>query len=517
MKLETGTVLEPPLATRPGGAWPAAAGIAVAGLVALLLVYLDTVASMVNIWARSETFAHGYLIAPISAFLVWRQRHALAAITPRPSWWGLAAIAGAGAVWVVAEVAQVQVVRQLALVALVCGFVLTVLGYRVAWQLAFPLGFLFLAVPMGEALIPPLMDFTADFTVAALQLTGIPVYREGTFFSIPSGNWSVVEGCSGLRYLIASITCGVLYAYLSYDSFVKRVLFIAASVVVPVIANGLRAYMIVMIAHLSDMRLALGVDHFIYGWVFFGIVMLILFWLGSFWHDPAPRERSAAVPAPAADAPMAGIFAATVVALAVAAVWPAYAAHLERSAAAAEAVKLAPPAGANGWSAGADFTGWRPQYQGTDAAAFQTYRKGDREVALYLGYYRNQRQDHELINSRNVMIHQKDPVWSNVGEARRAAGIGAGPDEVRQTKLRSAGQRLLVWDWFVISEHHLTSPYLGKALLARDKLLGRGDDGAAIILATPYEEGAGEPEATLREFARDMLPAIEAALAEASR
>jgi exosortase len=86
------------------------------------------------------------------------------------------------------------------------------------------------------------MEHTADFTLAALRLTGIPVYREGQFFSIPSGNWSVV--CSGLRYLIASVTVGVLYAHLTYRSALRRALFIAASIVVPIVANWLRAYMI---------------------------------------------------------------------------------------------------------------------------------------------------------------------------------------------------------------------------------------------------------------------------------
>jgi hypothetical protein len=62
--------------------------------------------------------------------------------------------------------------------------------------------------------------------------------------------------------------------------------------VVPVIANGLRAYMIVMIGHLSGMALATGVDHLIYGWLFFGLVMFIMFWIGSYW-----REDTAAAPA----------------------------------------------------------------------------------------------------------------------------------------------------------------------------------------------------------------------------
>ena len=174
------------------------------------------------------------------------------------------------------------------MVAMIPTVVIIIAGRRVARALAFPLGFLLLGVPVGEALIPPLMDWTADFTVTALRLSGIPVYREGTFFTIPSGQWSVVEGCSGLRYLIASITVGALFAYLSYQKLWKRLLFVALSVIVPIIANGMRAYMIVMIAHLSDMKLALGIDHLIYGWLFFGLVMLLLFWIGSFWRDPEP-------------------------------------------------------------------------------------------------------------------------------------------------------------------------------------------------------------------------------------
>ena len=150
---------------------------------------------------------------------------------------------------------------------------------------------------MGDGLNPVLMDFTADTLEALIRMTGIPVYREGTFLSLPSGNWSVVEACSGLRYLIASVTLGLIYAYLTYQSLWRRGLFDLASILVPIAANSLRAYGIVMIGHTSDMTLAVGVDHLIYGWVFFGLVMLLLFWVGSFWQQPnrstaAARSRS---------------------------------------------------------------------------------------------------------------------------------------------------------------------------------------------------------------------------------
>ena len=56
-------------------------------------------------------------------------------------------------------------------------------------------------MPFGEFALPQMMEWTANFTVLALRLSGIPVFREGLQFVIPSGNWSVVEACSGVRYL----------------------------------------------------------------------------------------------------------------------------------------------------------------------------------------------------------------------------------------------------------------------------------------------------------------------------
>jgi exosortase A len=499
--------------------WRLVLPLIVAAIAIILVIYWRTAESIVAIWWRSETFAHGFLIIPITLFLIWNKRREVTKLVPAPDVLGLVLLAGTGLLWLVASAGQAQVVRQYALVAMIPAAVTAIAGRKVVLALAFPLAFLMLGVPVGEVLIPPLMDWTADFTVTALRVSGIPVFREGNFFAIPSGNWSIVEGCSGLRYLIASITVGVLYAYLSYQRLWKRVLFVVLSVTVPIIANGLRAYMIVMIAHLSDMKLALGIDHLIYGWLFFGLVMLLLFWLGSFWRDPVTDTPGGSVDASpravrVSGAGVAGLAAAVV---AIAATWPLYAAYLDRASEASGTPILATPAAASGWSVHTmPLTDWRPRYGGASASVFQVYYKGDLAVALYLGYYRRQRQGAELVTSTNIMVQQKHPDWANVGESRRREDLGKGPVNIRQTQLRSVGQRLLIWDWFRISGHDLSNPYFAKLLLARDKLLRRGDDAAAIILAIPYDERTDVAQETLRQFVREMLPSIEATLADAA-
>ena len=491
------------------GSWRRAGATFLFLLALQLVLYWETAASMAQIWWRSETFAHGLLVAPIFIWLVWRKRSVLSGIAPQPCAWGLPLLFACLAGWLVADVAGVQVVRQLGFVASIPALTITVLGWRVSWAIAYPLAFLFLGVPIGEELMLPLMNYTADFTVGALQLMHFPVYREGTFFELPSGSWSVVEACSGLRYLIASVTVGVLFAYLSYRSVWRRATFIAASLVVPVIANGFRALTIVLIAHYSDMKLATGVDHIIYGWVFFGVIMLLLFWIGSFWQE---KEAEPVVPDAGSPAwrPVSafrlGACAAGAAALLVLAT--AYAAHVDgRPVPPAPAFTLPDELG-DGWvrDTGTKLTDWVPHFQNPDFRSTVQYRRQEKVVAVHIAWYGRQRQDAELVNSNNYMVAQEHDPWANVGERRVAQPRHA----VRETKLRSATLRLLIHDWFVVGQTPTASSVYAKLMFARNLLLIGDDSGYAVLLYTRQDDLASA-QSLLRDFGALIEPALEAA------
>ncbi|MEO5734529.1 MAG: exosortase A, partial [Rubrivivax sp.] len=211
-------------------------------MTAVLLLFRDTTVAMVDIWIRSETFAHAFLVPPIVIWLVWRKRALLATLQPRPAPGFLVPIAVVCALWLLGELASVNSATQFALVALLVLSVPALFGTQVARALTFPLLFLFFAVPFGEFMVPHMMEWTADFTIAAVRASGVPVYREGLQFVIPSGSWSVVEACSGVRYLIASFMVGTLFAYLNFQTPWKRAVFIAVSLLMPIVANWLRAY-----------------------------------------------------------------------------------------------------------------------------------------------------------------------------------------------------------------------------------------------------------------------------------
>lgn len=474
-----------------------------------IAMFWGSLASMVGIWMRSDTFAHGFLILPISIWLVWRERYQLATLSPRPTLSALPVICAAGLAWLVARFTDIAVGEQLATVALLISLTFAFLGWKVTKKIAFPLGFLFLAVPMGEDLIPPMMDFTANFTVTMLKLTGVPVFREGTFFEIPSGRWSVVEGCSGVRYLIASITLGVLYAYLVYRSIYRRLIFIAVSVIVPIFANGLRAYMIVMIAHLSDMRLALGVDHLIYGWVFFGIVITLLFWIGSFWREDENLEK--VVSEPSNQVVVSQHFAKIMVAsLIVLLVWPAWALVSERDIK-REPMTLRPIQHPN-WMQESAFTDWRPEIKGMDSELVAFYQGHSGQAMLYLAYYNDQREGAEVVNSQNVMVKQKFRIWRQIGRGSQTLEVNGKRFTGLKSLLEAPQQHLLVyhWDWF--EGLHSSNDLEIKWHEALARLSGKPRRGAVIVVAAPYVDRPEEAAPVLESFIRDMSSQVELTL-----
>jgi len=492
--------------------------------VCVLVLFWKTTWSMIAIWMRSETFVHGFVVLPIFFYLLWRERHSLGAIETRPCLGALFGVAAAGAMWLLGELVGAASVAQFAMVAMIPLTVWVVLGTRVARTLAIPLAFLFFAVPLGEFLLPTLINWTADFTVAALRASGVPVYREGNFFTIPTGSWSVVEACSGLRYLIASFMVGCLYAYLSYRSMKRRVAFIAASIIVPIVANWMRAYMIVMLGHLSGNKIATGVDHLIYGWLFFGLVMMLLFWLGGRWRedlDPMPtatRVRTSPVVRPvASDRSNRKVWVAALGAVILAAMWQPLLAKLDGSGNTSP-VRFPVISGANGWVVVPDsISDWKPDLSGARTEYRATFDKDGERVGVHIAFFRGQTLDSKAITSTNELVSSRNKTWRLANASAAHVKTGAGPPlDIRTAVVAADRSRLALWQWFWIDGWHTSNDYLAKLYQVFSVVQQHGDSVAWVIIYTPTETDEPHARAALQRFSTDMIGAIDAALKDAA-
>ncbi len=237
-------------------------------------VFRLDIAAMVYQWSTSATFSYGFLVLPGAAFLAWQRLGSIPGNSHRPAWIMLLPALAVLCLWLAGRLAGIQAAAQLSVVMLVIIAFWLTLGHRTAWHFAWPLAFLLFLVPEGQFLVPRLMSWTADFTVAAVKLSGIPIYRDAMQFSIPAGDFAIVEACSGVRFLLASLALGFFMAGALFDSWWRRVVLIFFAVIVPLIGNGLRAYIIVLIGHLSDMRLV--ADHILIGQIFFSALFFIM-------------------------------------------------------------------------------------------------------------------------------------------------------------------------------------------------------------------------------------------------
>lgn len=274
---------------------PAAAGLSL-GLLAWIVLFLPECVAAVGVWRDSDTYGHCFLILPMAAYLAWDRRAALAGLMPRPLPVLAPLALPVSAVWFLAERLGIMEGRQLAAIAALELMVLAVLGWRLFRALRAPLLFLVFLVPFGAFVTPALQQFTAGFIVRGLNLLGVANYVTDFTIEISAGVFYVAEACAGLRFLIAAVAFGVFYALLNYRSPGRRLLFVAASVVVPILANGVRALGIVVLGAILGSADAAAADHVIYGWMFFSLVMLLLVAGGMPFREDPPNPALSGQP-----------------------------------------------------------------------------------------------------------------------------------------------------------------------------------------------------------------------------
>ena len=491
--------------TRDFHAWWQALAILAASWIVVLYLFWDTVFTAVGVWQGSGAFSHCFLVFPITIYMIWDRRDHILNVAPVPNYWGMPILAMICVAWLLGHLGAVMIVQQMAVVAMLQVLVFTIAGWPVTRLLLFPLSFLMFTVPFGEDWVRPLQNYTASFVVKALQLTGIPVFRDGWTIVIPSRVWEVVEACSGVSYVVAYVVLGCLFSYWTYRSWGRRLAFILVCFFGAMLAIGLRAYLIVMLAYM------VGVDHLIQGWIYFSIVAFLLFWIGLRWREPRTvdnrgevtvTENKAAVIHAGSLRAMA-LTALSAVALLGSAPLAAY--SLLRPPPIFAVPMISAPGVMQPWRALDEHEGkWNPRFLGADEELSKSYIGDAQRVQLYIAYYRaNQRQGAELINTANDLIDQTN--WRAVSVESAQAMVNGESLSVDRIVLRSHDRTMLVWSWYWVGGEYTSNPYFAKLLELKSRLLMEQKGSAVIALAVDVKNGNHREAAeTLGNFLRHV-------------
>lgn len=418
-------------------AWARALGwLALAWGAALLLAAPQWI-DMARQWLTVSAYQHILFVPPIIGWLVWNRREVLSQVAPSAWWPGLVLVAGALGLWLLASLASVDLVAHAGAVLLLQAVTLAVLGPRAGAVLAFPLAFAAFLVPFGEEIVPPLQALTADMAITLTHWSGIPATVEGVFIDTPAGLFEVAEACAGVQFVVAMLTLGVLAAKLAMTRWSHRIALLALCLVVPILANGVRAWGIIAIAQYIGAERAGGVDHIVYGWLFFAIVVALVMALVWRWfdRDPACEARGAAALARSrfvAALDRAPARASTLVPLLVALIVLAgFWSGLARAAGELPPVPQAPEV--PGWALveGPAEPEWQPRGDAASNRLHVIYRNADgQEIDLYLAAYAGDADP--TAGAEGAVppgtewrrVRPQDAPEGMFGDELRAAGIG---------------------------------------------------------------------------------------------
>lgn len=143
----------------------------------------------------------------------------------------------------------------------------------------------------------------------------------------------------------------------------------------------------------------------------------------------------------------------------------------------------------------------------------RVYRRGDDQLFLYIGYYRNQRAGESVHSPKNCLPGEG---WEVLESRRAPLEIPAAGKtiEVNHYVVQNGQNRQFVLYWYDTHGRAFASEYKGKAILVWEALRTGRTDGAMIRILAPFATSPARAEALASEFARQVYPALKEYLPE---
>jgi len=174
---------------------------------------------------------------------------------------------------------------QVGMIAFLQGSVLYVWGKAVYRGLAFPLLYLFLAVPLPRtvlvAVTGSLKMVGAAVAARMLSWMGFAVVRDGAILKFPTFTLVVADECSGLQSLITLSVASLPVAYLMSGRLWRKALIVLASFPLALAANVVRLNVTAVLANKFGERVAVSWPHMLIGVVIVFLAFLALYGLSN--------------------------------------------------------------------------------------------------------------------------------------------------------------------------------------------------------------------------------------------
>ena len=353
-----------------------------------------------------------------------------------------------------------------------------------------------------------------------LDLSRVTAYIVGNTVTIPSGQFRIVQGCSGMHFFVSGFALAAVYAYLYLRTWTHRIALVLVTLAVAILANWIRVYVVILAGYLTEMQHYLvQEDHYFFGWILFGVSLIPVFFLATWMERREERAGPGQPSVPVGDESLASTRMPGYAILALLVILGGTAGNFVFSAERATDAwcpRILPEL--PGWTLEplADES-WRPDFHGESVALsgrYARYGRDDVELVVWLMFYQKQAQGQELIFYANRPFDPEH--WQQLERTVATAG-----DSVPAVSLtlegRDESRRRLSY-WYEVGGRPTHQRWAAKGLQIPALLSGRAD-AALIAVSSACDDSAGSSishgndgcetaDAAIEEFLRAAAPAV---------
>jgi exosortase len=250
----------------------------------LLLFNIPVLFGLISDWLHDGNYSHGFLVIPISIFLIWSRRNVLIFPTKK-SHIGLATLILGCLGLIFGAAASEFFTTRFSLVLCITGLAWYYLGganFRKVW---FAFFFLLFMIPIPATIYysatMPMQLFASKVTNVVLQYIGVPSHREGNIIFLPAYRLEVDEACSGLRSLVTLLALGAFFGNLSLPGRVRPILLFLAAIPIAIAVNIFRLVFTGVGAYAISPKLAENFLHELSGIIVFVLALILMALLAS--------------------------------------------------------------------------------------------------------------------------------------------------------------------------------------------------------------------------------------------
>lgn len=472
-------------------------------------------------WDKQEEYSHGYMLPLLTLYFIWQKKNNIIRTEFSPSWWGLTIIVLALIVFVIGEISALFILTQYALIMVLLGVALAIMGWPAIKLVLMPILLLIFAIPLPyfleASLSANLQLLSSKLGVSFIRWCQIPVYLEGNVIDLGVYKLQVVEACSGLRYLFPLLSLGFICAYLFEAAFWKRAFLVLSTIPITILMNSFRIGMIGVLVDNWGIEMAEGFLHDFEGWIVFmacfGVLFIEMAWLCRIGENKKPLLETFGLTQQVEldpsgydirQRPLSYPLVGCVSALALSVV-------LVNSIEKRE--EIIPPR-----AVFPQFPDKVGNWQGTQTAMeenvtnylgltdyiLSNYKNPSGQVVnFYSAYYKSQRKG---VSPHSPRVCIPGGGWQ-IADITRTE-IGSLP--VNRIVIKKDDNTQLVYYWFQQRGRRLANEYLMKWYLFKDALFLNRTDGALVRLTTPVgsDENIADADHRLQAFAQQVEPIL---------